>query len=439
VRKFRVAAVRDTYRQLWRTTIPSWFQRIPRGVGSFTGAEGAPAKHDVPFMLGDGSVVQFEIHFVALGDNSVEDALRGYEVTCFWLNEMDLNNEGVYDYGLTRLPRWPPADEGGASWTGILGDLNAPALNNWVYRRFFRQTAEQLAEQGIARFHQPSGLDPKAENLAHLQGGGQFYRDMAKGMPEWMIRRTIMNIPGYSRAGKPVYPEFNDALHVAPNALEVFPHLPLGLGLDAGGHPAAVFGQRLPSGRRRVLDELTGEPGTGARRFGEMLGQRLRERFPLHGTLGHGPIIAWADPSAAYGADKVAGEQDWIQIVAATAGISIRPAPTNKPTARWEAVRLPLTRLIDGEPGFLMDARCVALRAGFNAEYRFRKILGADERFDEAAEKNDASHPHDALQYWCSGDGEDQAIRARYGEERRRGGGMPRGNPVWDPYAGART
>lgn len=435
VRQFRVAAVRDTYRQLWRTTIPSWFERVPRSIGHFTGADGAPAHHVVPFALADGSMIEFEIDFIAIGDNSVEDALRGYQVTGFWLNEMDLCAEEIFDYALTRIPRWPPAAEGGATWSGILGDLNAPALNSWTYKRLFKLTAEQLAANGTALFRQPSGLSAHAENLANLQGGAEYYRKMVVGMPEWMIRKTILNIPGYSRAGKPVYPEFNDAVHVAASPIEIYPKLPLRIGLDAGGHPAAVFTQRLASTRWNVLDELTGEPGTGARRFGRMIAERLRQRFPLFGTEGYAGIEAWADPSATYGADKKAGEQDWTQIVAAEAGIRVRPAPTNNPTARWEAVRLPLAEPIeDFQPRFQLDPRCVVLRAGFNAEYRFRKMNTADERYDEQAEKNDASHPHDALQYVLSGGGEDQAIRARRGEEKRRGDTLRRTSPAYHPY-----
>lgn len=424
VRMFRVTVVRDTYRQLWKTTIPSWWTRVPRSVGVWTGSDGDPATHEVQFRLPDRTIVEFKADFVAIGDQAVEDVLRGYETTGFYLNETDLCAEEVLDYALTRLGRYPPMSEGGPSWTGILGDLNAPELNNWAYNRFFRQTVADLACQSVALFRQPSGLSPKAENQANLPPG--YYQRMAQTAPEWVVRRMIQNVPGYSRAGKPVYPEFNDDLHVADVA---YAHgLPLLIGLDAGGHPAAVIGQKLPSGRWHILHELVGEPGTGAARFGNDLANLLRDRYPMATE-----IEGWADPSAAYGADTKAGEQTWIEVVAAQAAIPVRAAPTNRPLARWEAVRAPLTRLIDGRPGFLLHPGCTALRAGFNAEYRFRKVQGTD-RYDEQAEKNAASHPHDALQYLCSGGGEDQAIRARRGEDRRRHSGRPRQAPAWDPY-----
>ena len=106
--------------------------------------------------------------------------------------------------------------------------------------------------------------------------------------------------------------------------------------------------------------------------------------------------------------------------------LRVRPAPTNSPTARWEAVRLPLTRLIDGQPGFLLDPGCKVLRAGFNAGYRFRKKNASDaSEYHEQADKNKYSHPHDALQYALSGGGEDAEIRGRGQRDRDRRKALP--------------
>jgi len=428
MRRFRLAAVRDTYRQLWRTTIPTWLTRVPRSVGEFTGAEGAPAVHRIPFALADGTMVEMQVDFVAVGDQSAEEALRGYEVTGFLLNELDLLAKDVLDYARTRTGRFPPASEEGASWHGIIADLNAPELHNWTYQGLFLRTPEELAEVSWALFRQPDGLSPQAENLTNLPPG--YYDEMVSGAPEWLVRRMVRNIPGYSRAGKVIYPEFNDQLHVAAQTIHARRGIPLGIGFDAAGHPAAVFVQKLPSGQWLILRELVGEPGTGAARFGDMVAQVLRDEFPEFTD-----VYGWADPSAAYGADTKAGEATWIEIVAAHTGVRIRPAPTNKPIPRWEAVRLPLTRLIDGQPGLLLSPVCKLLRAGFNAEYRFRRIQGTTDRYDEAAEKNMASHPQDGLQYVLSGGGEDALIRERRAEDGKRGTALPRQTPSWDPYA----
>lgn len=432
VRKFKLCAVRDTYRQLWRSTLQSWFTRFPRNVGEFTGAEGAPAVHKIDFALPDYSIVQFHVDFVALGDQSVEDVLRGYEPTAFYLNELDLLAADVLKYASGRAGRYPPMEEGGPTWRGIIADCNAPVIDSWLYDKIFLATPEERAAAGIALFRQPGGLDAGAENLANLDGGRAYYdRQVALNRDDpGYVKRMVHNLPGFNRNGQPIYAEFNDLLHVGE--VDAVPALPLIVGLDAGGSPAGAITQRMPSGQWRILDELVTAPGTGPTRFGNLLAQRLAERFPNWSA-----VRGVCDPSALYGADRTQGDKDWSEIVAAQAGIRIDPAPTNKPTARWEAVRVPLTRLIDGRPGVVLHPRCRVLRAGFNAGYRFRAIQGASGRISEEAEKSRESHVHDALQYAMSAGGEDVEIRTRRGEDRTRTTALPRMSPAWDPYSTA--
>lgn len=433
LRRFKLCVVRDTYRQLWRSTMPSWFSRFPRTLGTFTGAENAPAAHAITFALADRTLADLHVDFVAIGDQSVEEVLRGYEPTAFYLNELDMLAQEVFTYAAGRTGRFPPMEDGGPSWHGIIADCNAPVLDSWLYDRIFLATPAELAEQGIALFRQPGGRGPGAENLPNLPGGRDYYDRQAKvnAHDPGYVSRMVDNKPGFSRSGKPVYPEFNDLVHVAE--MPGVPPLPLIVGLDAGGNPAATFSQRLPSGRWIVLDEIAAEPGTGPGRFGDMLAQRLRDAFPSWSSI-HGVC----DPSALYGADRTAGDKDWSEIVAAKAGIPIKPAPTNKPTARWEAVRRPLSTMIDGEPAFALHPRCRVLRAGFNAGYRFRAIAGTTGRFNtDQAEKTRESHVHDALQYALSYGGEDAEIRARRGEARARATSLPLQSPAWDPYSTA--
>lgn len=396
-RKFRLCVVSTTYRQLHRATLPTWFKRIPRTVGDFKGAENAPCTHRIEFQLADNTVVDFWVDFLAVGENAAEDVMRGYEPTAFMLNEADLLPEDVFTFADGRTSRYPDMADGGPSWYGILMDCNAPTLNNWLYEKVFRKTPEWC---GL--FRQPAGDGPRAENTANLVPG--YYENQMRGKSDWYIKRMIKNIPGYSRAGKPIYPEFNNELHVAQHDLPVIPGLTLLMGLDGGGgtlNPAAIFGQRLGDGRRWIHDELCGEKGTGAMRFGDMLAQRLHERFPMCRT-----IKAYCDPSATYGVDKKAGEKTWREIIEAKLGIRVEAAPTNRLTPRLEAVRRPLTMLIDGKPAVQYSPRCTMLIEGFNSGYRFRKVEGAEERYTDEPEKNEYSHPHDANQYLHLGDGE---------------------------------
>lgn len=429
-RKVKMLVVRDTYRQLWATTMQSWFRLVPQKVGTFLGGKDGPATHRVHFRLPDGTVADMTVEFIAIGENAVEDVLRGYEPTMGYLNEADLLAHEVYTHLRSRIGRYPGMSEGGPSWHGIMMDCNAPTLSSWMFTEIFNLSEDERKARGIALYRQPSGLSPEAENLANLPPN--YYQQMVLDQDEAFVQRMVHNRPGFSREGKPVYSEFSDLRHVSEAPLSFYPQLPLILGLDAGLNPAAVAGQRLPDGRRVVLDELVGETGTGATRFGEMLAQRLHERFPAARQ-----VIAWADPSAAYGVDRKADERSWIEIIEAKTGIRVRPAPTNNLVPRLDAVRRPLTRLIDGKPAFLLDARCRTLREGFVAGYRFKKRAGTSNDHDDTPEKNRFSHPHDALQYLCLGDGEFLEVMAREGENR----GFARQiqstyQHEWDPLGG---
>lgn len=408
VRKFKLCVVRDTYRQLWKTTIPSWWRWVPQEVGEWVGATDAPARHTIRFDLkgADGRVdrIEFTAEFVALGEHRVEEVLRGYEPTAFYLNELDMLPEEALIFARGRAGRYPTMDEGGPSWWGVLSDLNAPLIDSWAYERLFLARPE-----GFDLYRQPGGRSPRAENLANLPPG--YYDEQAVGQPDWYVRRMIDNEPAFGRAGKLVFPEFSDSQMVPREDLKPARGLPLIIGADAGLTPAAVINQHLPNGQWRALDELVTAPGehVGAVRFGERLAQLLRERYPGWPT---DQIAGWADPAALYGADDQAGEQNWIQIVSLKSGVRFRAAPSNKLVPRFEAVRRPMTRLIDGQPGCLVSPRAVTLRGGYAGGYRFREI-GAGLRYEEKPEKNHYSHVCDADQYAKLGGGEYHEVMER--------------------------
>jgi hypothetical protein len=402
IRKFKLVAVQENYRQLHRATIPSIHKLLPRSAGEWNGAVNGPSQFSLTFGLPDNTRVQFDMDLVAIGENAVEDVMRGYEMTCVWLIELDLLAREVYQFARGRVGRYPDMSEGGPSWYGIIGDCNAPEETSWLYEDIFRDTPDD-----VMLLRQPSGLDPLAENTENLPPG--YYEKQMAGQPEWYIERMIKNRPGYSRVGKPVFSEFNETLHSSGRVLEPVPGIPLRLGFDAGGSPACVIVQRLANGKWRVLREITSEQGTGPLRFARMVARDLHDYFANWAV-----IKGWADPSAAYGADKQMGESSWIEIVAAELGIVIEPAPTNALIPRLEAIRRPLTTLIDGEPGFELSWNCAVLREGFNSGYRFRLIRRPGSNYyDEEPEKNQFSHPMDALGYVLSAGGEDLEIRGR--------------------------
>ncbi|HEX5319061.1 MAG TPA: hypothetical protein VFW46_07885, partial [Stellaceae bacterium] len=144
LRKYKLTVVRDDYRQLWRATIPSWNARFPRTFGKWAGAINAPAMHELTFALGDGTAVEFIAEFVAIGDNDIEEFMRGYEPTAFYLEEIDLSAREVLQQARFRWGRYPRMEEGGPSWFGATASCNAPIIDGWLYNDIFVNTPEDV-------------------------------------------------------------------------------------------------------------------------------------------------------------------------------------------------------------------------------------------------------------------------------------------------------
>lgn len=450
-RRWKTLVVRDTFRQLEKTTIPTWLRWFPKkGPGSdWIGGEGGrPAKHTIIWENQRSEYrLEYIVEFVGLNELAIEDALDGFEFTSAFINAGDKVAPELLTYLLGRKGRYPPTDKhtgAGASWAGVTVDFNAPNTENWTYKRFIKGP---LLE-GEEFFRQPGGRDPEAENLDHLIGGREYYDDLARRNPKWWVARYVDNKPGYSRSGKPVYDDFDPVLNVSSTLLSPLPGLAIEIGVDAGGTPAAIIGQKMPNAQWRILDEIVTEPDktTGATRMGEYINALLatpRYRAALAGFwLRQGedfvqPIVGWGDPSAFYGADKEAGEKAWMETLQAKTEIRIKAAPSNELSTRTEAVRQALIRPIEGgQRGLLVSPNCPVLIEGFSAGYRFRKsqIVGAD-RYDDKPEKNEFSHPHDGLQYLLLGGGEFLEVTGRREKRDRARLNAPAQPAEYDPYA----
>ena len=397
VRRYKHLVIRDTFVNIQRTIFPSWFGIFPKDAGEFVG--GPPAVHKLKFDDGKGPI-HLQVDFMGLGDDAVENLLRGYEMTGFYANEVDLLGYGTVDFLFSRTGRYPSAMDGGPSWRGGWMDFNAPEQDHWLYQLLVDGVVpESDPPQEAKGFHlhvQPDGMSGAAENRANLPS--DYYEKMMGTMPQWRARRLIHNQWGYSRDGKPVYPEFHDAVHVSAAVLDPIPGLPVVLGVDAGGTPAAAFGQFLPNGQLRVFDEIVTGPGTGPKAFGQRILDIVSRR------LRHFEMSGWVDPAAQYGVADGA-DKDWIAVLRQVTKIPFRPAPTNAPGMRQEAMRTPLSRMVEGRPGFILCPSCKSLRKALNSGYQYRRIQsgGASGRFDTKPNKNEWSHIAEALEYLALG------------------------------------
>ena len=442
VRRTKFSVIRDTFRQLEKTTIPSWWHWVPKSTGSWTGGTGGlPAKHEFGYRLPDQTTMQVIVEFIGLGEGSAEDVMPGWEGTGAYLNEMDKLTYDTLMYVKERVGRYPPVERdagfAGATWRGVWGDFNKPDTDHWIYKHLV-----DAPEPGFRLFEQPGAmfevggrwvLNPKAENLANLPAG--YYEQQLVGAERWRILQRVANRWTASRDGQAVYSDYNDEVHLSPSPIAAMEGVRIILGIDAGLDPSCAITQRLPNGQWRVLDELVCEHGTGPKRFAARLKRLLQEKYPAWWADKHRMIQAWGDPAAAMGADKAAGEASWLQIVAAELGLSaILPAPSNRLHPRLQAVRGPLTRLIDGFVGFLLSPACKGLRRGFNGGYKFVRVISAGgQSYSDIPLKNEFSHIHDALQYALLGGGESYEMHRPEGRSRDDDAGGHVSD--YDPYA----
>lgn len=391
VRRTRAAVIRNTDKELLDTTIKTFHEWFPPGVA------GTWRKSERTFILRarDPSgrlVMQSEILFRAMDIPKQVRDLLSLELTFAWINEAREIEEEIFRGLLNkgRLGRYPRRADGGASWRGVWMDTNPPDDMSWWYRVL---EEENLDDPDFVLFKQPSGRGPDAENIPNLVEG--YYESAMKGASSQYVKVYIDGHYGTVEEGMPIYRgQWNDDLHVSDEELWPMKRQPILLGWDFGRTPAVVIGQLTPRGQLRILDEVCGVDMSIRQLINAGLKPLLATKykgFEIEASLG--------DPSGAAHLDEVVPFH-----IVEEEGLPIEPAPSNDPMMRWEWVRHWLNQLRDGQPALLLNPTCRLLRRGFNGRYKFRRlqVVGAERRFAEKAEKNDVSHPHDALQYLCS-------------------------------------
>lgn len=407
-RHARYAVIRNTYPELKTTTIKTWTQWIPQSLGRWRD-QGPPSHHILAPDL------DLEVLFIALDRPDDIAKLLSLELTGAWINEAREVPKAVLDALTGRVGRYPAVRNGGCVEPQIWMDTNSPDVDHWWYR-----LAEEETPDEFAFYAQPGGLKPGAENLANLPNG--YYERASAGKDEDWIAVYIRSDYGFVCEGKPVYPEYRDAVHC--REFEISRSLPLWIGLDFGLTPAAVFGQRTAMGAWRWHSELVCED-MGAWRFGELLRGTFAERYPGISIAG-----ITGDPSGDARQPGDTDERSVFQILAAC-GIQALQARTNDPVLRREAVAYALNRMVDGTPGLLIHPQCRMLRKAMAGAYSYRRVqISGEERFRDKPDKNMYSHVAEAAQYLMLGAGEDTALIApqsrgvRVDHHRRRRGNV---------------
>jgi len=207
----------------------------------------------------------------------------------------------------------------------------------------------------------------------------------------------------YVQEGRPVWSEYDDTTMSAD--LEPIKGIPINIGLDFGLTPAGVFAQKLPNGRWHILHEVV-TFDIGLERFCSVLKSELEMRFPGF------EVNMWGDP-AGMQRDQIFETTAFDHLK--THGLLARPTATNDFRTRREAVAIPMGRLIDGKPGFMVNRKCQRLRKSLAGGYHFKRVaIGAgQERFKDSPNKNEHSHVGDAVGYCLLGGGEHKRMTVR--------------------------
>jgi len=393
MRRSRWVVIRNTFPELKSTTIKTWLDWFPEQIFG-TVKWGSPITHTIK--RGD---LELEVIFMALDRAQDVKKLLSLELTGGWVNECREVPKAIVD-GLTgRVGRYPARRDGGASWFGVIMDTNMPDDDHWLYR-----LAEEEQPEGWAFFKQPSGLSPEAENVENLPPG-YYQRLMAGKSKEW-IRVYVEAKYGSILDGRPVYPEYNDSIHCASNTLKAYRGIPLVLGFDFGLTPACTISQLTPRGQLRTLDEQVAWD-MGIRRFAK----DVLKPF-LHTYYRGMRVQAWADPG---GNVRSQTDESTCLDILREEGIPVDPTHTNANEPRKDALRSFMTKMVDGEPGFLVSPTCKVLRKGLNGGYHYERLqVAGDERFKDYPCKNKFSHIVESLEYAALGcTGETRSARRR--------------------------
>ncbi len=386
-RRYKLLVVRETYRQLWSTTIPSYLESYPKTLGTWSGGRGDPVTHVIEFDDGNGPI-EFRVEFMAFGDD-VTASMRGVQTTDIWLNETDTVPIEVLTAGIGRIDRWPgikhfegyPPELRG--YGQIICDFNAPDEENWTYRLFHateeRDKLMEVINSGLPEgsrqinitfYNQPGYGEPGCENLKNLSAS-YYPRQIASmkmnGRGD-MLDRLVFNKITYLRAGEPVFArEFRRRIHVNETTIVPDPGLPLLIGLDQGFKGAAVNGPFLPPFPWRILAEphFPKERLVSAE-FGRRLRDLLDDRF--RGCRVEG---GFGDVAGESGAAQAEENATWNRAVAKAAEFPIRPQRigANRIQPRLEAGRAAPGFMHGGEPGPLPDPACRLLIRGLEARY----------------------------------------------------------------------
>lgn len=393
LRHTRFAVVRQTLKQLKDTVLKdiiAWLQQV---------AEYKVSESTIYISVGD---VRSEWLLIPLDDPEDQRRLLSMQLTGAWLSECTEMDVELLSPLAGRVGRYPGANLGGCTWSGLIADTNMPTEGTpW------HQFMEIQTPIDYQIFIQPGGMSEYAENLEWLnqtpgtlrlgsgdpirkaQGRKYYERFIRSNSPDW-CKRYVHAQYGNDPSGTAVHREtFHSHYHVV-DELEPVSTYPLVVGLDFGRDPCAIICQPDHRGRLLLLEEVMAED-IGL----ELQLQRALKPALLKPRYFGRPVVIVGDPT---GTQRSTLYEETSFDMIKREGLMAYPAPTNDIDRRIAAVDSWLLAARDGGPALLIDrGRCPQTIRALNGGYRYAKLKSGQRK--ATPDKNEYSHVMDALQY----------------------------------------
>lgn len=422
-RKARIGVIRESYPSLKSTTLKSWFNIVPEGEGKFLWS--APFTHHFQKILRreggarDGRVVEvldIEFEFRAIGDQTVEEACRGWEVNAVIVDEADLQPADLVPFLTGRVGRFSDLDPTLVVDPQIILSLNMPDLENHAYQLLMDRTIEGLTEQDVADladalqgrpliecFVQPGGMEPNAENIHNLPQGRGYYvlQKAANRHKPGYIDRMVNNKPVPLQHGMPVNGDFSYSDHVV-SSIEWDRRRKLILGVDQGLYGAMAACQRDDYGQMRTLGEVVNTTDNrkkllkvGPTAFGRKCRQYLLDAFP---GITADDVKIVCDPAAFAAKDREDSEHDWVLAFQSELDLGrVHKAKSNVQSLRNQVI----WKAQNERGGYQVAACCRHLIKGHMGGYRYEKddLKTGETKADPGIADTIFTHVCDAEQY----------------------------------------
>lgn len=404
IRYSRWAIVRNTYPELKSTTIKTWLDWFPEKVFGKIKWD-SPITHKI--IVND---INLEVIFLSLDTDIDEQKLMSLELTGIYFNELQYISYRIFKLARKRVNRYPAKKSGAKiTWAGVIADTNPPDTDHWIYKLFEEKKPENHEifkyMPAVIQIQKYNTNDIVAKSLSgkiyknnseadfikNLNSTDYYLKDIP-GSTDEEIKVLMQGEYGITIDGKPVYPEYNDAIHFS-ESIRYLSSYQIGLGWDFGLTPSVVITQFI-QGRLLALDELTSQD-MGIEQFAsDIVLPYLNSEF--RGWKNN--YVSFADPA---GNTPAQTNEKTCLMVLGELGIVTSSATTNYFIPRRESVSFFLRKLINGKGAFLLSQKCKVLRRGFLGQYQYRriKITNKEEGYKDEPLKNYVSHPHDALQY----------------------------------------